>query len=79
MTAEASITPPKATDAHEYTAEMLYKQAGICRAVFFQHITEGLLERGAVRQGQAHRRFWTRTQANKWLRRIGKRDRQFER
>lgn len=65
------------TDAHDITAEMLCAQAVLTRSTLERHIRTGLIEAGVLRPG-TRKVFWTRTQANKWLRRIGQRDRQFE-
>jgi hypothetical protein len=72
-----TATAPILTDSHEITAEMLCSQGGVCSDTLRNHITAGLIEPGQRRPGVGRRLFWTRTQANKWLRRIGKRDQQF--
>lgn len=71
------ITAPVITDSHEITAAMLCSQAGVCQDTLTNHLAKGLLDPGQTRPGLGRRYFWTRTQANKWLRRIGKCDRQF--
>lgn len=68
---------PVITEAHEFTGEMLCSQAGVCSRTLVNHIEIGLLDPGQRRPGLGKRLFWTRTQANKWLRRIGQRDKQF--
>lgn len=70
---------PPITDSHEITAAMLCSQAGVCSETLRAHLAAGLIEPGVRRPGVGRRLFWTRTQANKWLRRIGQCNRQFER
>jgi hypothetical protein len=70
------MTPrPEITDAHIITATMICEQAQLNRRTFNSHLTKGHIEPGAIRLGKA---FWTLAQANKYIRKIGKRDLQFK-
>lgn len=67
----------EATDAHEIPLPELLKRANVCRRTLWNHIGLGYLEPGARRPG-IRGTFWTRGQANKYLRKIGRRDHVFE-
>ena len=67
----------EASDSHEIPLGDLLKRADVCRATLWRHIKLGHIEQGARRKG-VHGTFWTRGQANKYLRKIGRRDHVFE-
>ncbi len=64
------------SDAHCLTAADLCRRAGVHRETLWRHVQRGLIPAGLPRPG-VRGRFWTTTDANRWLRRTGKADRIF--